>query len=800
MSLRRWSPLGKRLLFAAALAAAAYAREGSGDAVNQAIVWLPSGVAIAGLWLLGLGEWWVVALYTVVQRLLLGYDLGVTLPAAVGSTAEAVLGVVVLRRLGFETAFARLRDFLILLVAAATAPVASILASWIGRALFWSGAAMPFYSGWGGWWRMNALGVLVVVPAALTWLATPARPLRARRAVQAALVALGIVAAILGLIRLAPVSATGVMLLTVVLPLSLYAGVRFGPRGAASSGALAAIVVAITTSHGLGPYLSISPSERHAAIQVFELMLVAVPLVFGALIAEREAALVTGEHAEELRRSIQQALPDVTYRIRRDGLCVDLFLPAETEEPIPRSRIVGRNVRDFLQPDAAELVDRTIARVLAERAPVTVEYPLLVEGRRRIREARCVPYGDDEILAVVRDITDRKALEEQFRQSQKMEAVGKLAGGVAHDFNNLLMVIFGYADAIAHAVPAEGPIPSHVRAIRRAAERGAGLTRQLLAYSRQQLLCPKDLDLTAVVEQLGDMLRRLIGEDVRLVTCYESGDLWVRVDRSQMEQVILNLVVNARDAMPAGGELRIATSAVDLDASSASAHDGLHEGAYAALSVQDNGTGMTRDVQARAFDPFFTTKDQGKGTGLGLSMVYGIVKQSGGAVWLDSTPDSGTVVWIYLPRVAAPVETARTAESRSIEPVDATVLVVEDEPVVRELARQVLTNAGYRVLQATDGEQAIEVSRRHAGTIDLLVTDVVMPRLGGRELVRRLLAERPDVRVIFMSGYPDDAQGLGELAGPVGDFLQKPFAPSRLVEAARALLALRAVGDGSTVA
>jgi PAS domain S-box-containing protein len=793
--LHRGSPLARRLLFAAVLFASALVREGDGVVLGQAVIWLPSGLAVAGLWLLGLGEWWVVALCTVAQRVAFGYDPAGAVLAAAGSTAEAVLGVAILSRLRFDAAFARLRDFLAVVAAAAAAPVASILASWVGRAIVWTDPNLPLYARWGGWWRMNALGVLAVVPVAATFLAPSAEPRRFRRAAAAALAALGTAVAVVAAIRSVPEGVTGIMLLTLVLPVSLYAGMRCGPRGAASSGALAALVVAVATQHGMGPFVDLAPPDRHAALQAFELMLVAVPLAFAALVAEREGARAREEQAETRRRALESALPDVTYRIRRDGVCLDLFVPEEGEAPLRRSQVVGRDVREVLEPERADEVGRTIERVLSERTVVTTEYPLVVEGRRHVREARCVPYGDDEILAVVRDITDRKELEEQLRQSQKMDAVGKLAGGVAHDFNNLLTAIYGYAEAVADAAPAEGPIRAQVRQIREAAERAAGLTRQLLAYSRQQVLRPRILEPAAVVEQLGEMLRRVIGEDVRLVTRHESPEARIRADRSQLEQVILNLVVNARDAMPEGGEIRVETRAVNLEAWSPRPRVDLRPGRYVTILVRDTGKGMTPEVQARAFDPFFTTKEPGKGTGLGLSTVYGIVKQSDGAVWLDSEPGAGTSAWILFPRVEATLEAEEEPKRPSPDRHEATVLVVEDETVVRDLLREALEGAGYRVLDASDGEEALRVAGRHPGAIDLLVTDVVMPRLGGRALANRLLSERPGMRVIFMSGYSNDARDLPEFAG-TADFLQKPFPPSHLVDRVRSRLASEVVGGG----
>ncbi|MFN8651934.1 MAG: MASE1 domain-containing protein [Gemmatimonadales bacterium] len=388
------------------------------------------------------------------------------------------------------------------------------------------------------------------------------------------------------------------------------------------------------------------------------------------------------------------------------------------------------------------------------------------------------------------DITDRKLLEEQLRQAQKMEAVGKLAGGVAHDFNNLLTAIAGYADALLGSLP-EGGVPHQdALEITRAASRAAGLTRQLLAYSRQQILSPSVLDLREVVEQLGGMLRRLIGEDVRLITRHVGEEGLVRVDRGQIEQVILNLALNSRDAMPQGGTVTITTRVTVLDDATARVH-GLRAGPHVCLIVQDTGSGMNEAVRSRAFDPFFTTKEPGKGTGLGLSTVYGIVQQSGGSVQLDSTPGAGTAVRVYLPKV----EMMPAPLPEPVAPVPApalvqgvTTLVVEDEQLVRDLVCRTLKRAGYNVLVASHGEEALAISRATPGPIDLVVTDVVMPRMNGSQLASRLTAERPGIRVLFVSGYANDVLDVRGGLEPGTEYLQKPFTPSVLLDRVRELL------------
>ncbi|MBK8005107.1 MAG: PAS domain S-box protein [Gemmatimonadetes bacterium] len=398
--------------------------------------------------------------------------------------------------------------------------------------------------------------------------------------------------------------------------------------------------------------------------------------------------------------------------------------------------------------------------------------------------------ADGEVLhydGAVTDITAQKRLEAELRQAQKMEAVGKLAGGVAHDFNNLLTAIAGYAESLLDWAPAPAA-REDIQEIITASDRAARLTRQLLAFSRQQILTPEVLDVRVVVEHLGGMLRRLIGEDVEFVVQHAPGEGWVRADRGQLEQVILNLVVNARDAMPGGGTLTLATHAVELDAGVTHEFPDAVPGPHICLTVQDTGTGMAPEVLSRAFDPFFTTKQQGQGTGLGLSTVYGIVRQSGGSIRLESTPGSGTTVRVYLPRLADGPAGAVPGAAPLAAATTGTVLVVEDEALVRDLIARTMRRAGYRTLVAPDGQEALALEAAHPGRIDLLVTDVIMPRVGGRELADRLLARRPDLKILFVSGYTNESP-VPEAPAEGRAFLQKPFTPTELLGRVRALLA-----------
>ncbi len=381
-----------------------------------------------------------------------------------------------------------------------------------------------------------------------------------------------------------------------------------------------------------------------------------------------------------------------------------------------------------------------------------------------------------------------KRTQDQLLHAQKMEAVGRLAGGLAHDFNNILTTIIGYSEFLAGSMNKNDPRWADVQEIKRAAERAASLTRQLLAFSRRQVMRPQVLNLNALIGDLEKMLRRLIGEDIELITVLEP-DLWlVRADPSQIEQVILNLVINSRDAMPAGGEVTIETRNRWIDAEYAGQHLEVEPGPYVMLAVSDTGVGMDEEIQAHIFEPFFTTKEDGKGTGLGLATVYGIVKQSGGHIWFYSEPGIGTTFKIYLPRVkekARPLERKRpTSMPRGTE----TILVVEDEEIVRSLACRILAQYGYTVLEAGRPEQALQVAQDHEGPIHLLLTDVVMPGMGGREMADRLIAARPEMRVLFVSGYTNNTIAHHGVLEPGVAFLQKPFTPAALLHHVRKTL------------
>jgi two-component system cell cycle sensor histidine kinase/response regulator CckA len=459
-----------------------------------------------------------------------------------------------------------------------------------------------------------------------------------------------------------------------------------------------------------------------------------------------------------------------------------------------RSELLGMTIKDIRPPEEVPALMEEL------KAPAWPKSDWLRVWKHRRKDGAIIDVetgangitfqGRPAVLVLAHDVTEKKKLEAQLLQSQKMEAIGQLAGGVAHDFNNLLGVITGYTDLLLTDLGDEHPGTRRAEQIRKAADRAAGLTRQLLAFSRKQVLQPKVLDLNAVVLDVEKMLQRLIGEDIQLVTVLSEALGRVRADRGQIEQVIVNLSVNARDAMPRGGKLIIETANAELDAQYAGTHTEVTPGAYAMLAVSDTGHGMDAETMSHIFEPFYTTKEEGKGTGLGLSTVFGIVKQSCGHVGVYSEVEKGTTFRVYLPRVGEDGEATAYAPGLP-EPRRArgeTILLVEDADVLRMMIREMLESAGYEVLAEGSPEEALTVSETHSGPIHLVLTDVVMPQMSGPQLAERLKAKWPGVKVLYMSGYTDEAivhRGALEGGAP---FLQKPFTTEALLRKVGELL------------
>jgi len=482
--------------------------------------------------------------------------------------------------------------------------------------------------------------------------------------------------------------------------------------------------------------------------------------------------------------------------IAQDGLI--LFANPRVSEilGVPAEKIVGRPISCLIHPEDLDMVTAYhTKRMQGDQAPAYYEFRALTSAGEIVWLENSVVLtkweGGRAALSFLRDITQQKRLETQLVQSQKMEAVGRLAGGIAHDFNNLLTVITGYVSLILCRLGNENPFHKEMVEIQKAAEKTADLTRQLLAFSRKQVLQPKIVSLNHIVSGMEILLRRLIGEDIELSIVLEKNVPTVMVDPGQIGQIVINLAVNARDAMPKGGKLTIETKIIDLDDSFAQENPSLLHGPHVVLSVSDTGVGMDRETMSKIFEPFFTTKEKGKGTGLGLSTAYGIVNQSRGHISAESIPGKGTTFRIYLPKTDGIETSSEEVRSEEAGGGEETVLVVEDEPVVRTLVTEILAAKGYPVLSAGSGEEATLLSRDFKGPIHLLVTDVVMTGMNGRDLADRISAERPGIKVLFMSGYTDDAIGHHGVLEDGIEFLSKPFSPATLVNKVRKILDAR---------
>ncbi len=555
------------------------------------------------------------------------------------------------------------------------------------------------------------------------------------------------------------------------------------------AGLMTAVVCVLNSGY---VHVSRSPGAVYRISEVVHALLFAVT---AALICRFFARLHSAERAmrrsEEKFRSLVTNAPYGICRCTPDGLLLDAnpAMTAMLRCPTPTALSQQRLSELHRYPEQfSKLLDhgslKQIDGVRAEwkRCDNT---PIIVRlSGRPIRDEMQEPLFE----LFTEDVTERHALEQQFRQAQKMEAVGRLAGGVAHDFNNLLMVISGYCELLLERLGSDPELRSPAEEILNATDRAAALTRQLLAFSRKQVQTPRVLDLNGVVADHLKMLPRLIGEDIKLMFIPGALSGQVRVDAGQIQQVIMNLAVNARDAMPNGGKLIIETANVLLDEQYARQHPNVLPGEYVLLTITDTGTGMDAETQSHLFEPFFTTKGQ-KGTGLGLSTVYGIVEQSGGHVWAESELGQGTTFKIYLPHVAETGESA--GEERALPRASGgpeTILVVEDELALRSLTRVFLEAHGYTVLEAENGEAAILISAAHRGPVHLLLTDVIMPGMNGRELAEQLTTNRPEIRLLYMSGYTENAIGRNGTLDPQVNLLQKPFTSEMLARKVREVL------------
>jgi PAS domain S-box-containing protein len=802
---------GALLVGLAATAYFASARVGYAFSIPQGVVtlWPPSGIMLGLLVMSPKREWKFLLLGGLIGSLLSdwrsGYPLGLALAAAVANGTETLVASLVLTKLvRTPVGLSDLRSVMALTIGAAI--VSNGLTAWLGAAMLSYGFGTAPTEAWFVWWIGDGLGMLIVAPVVITWTAAAklARHFGPRRLLEALALGAGLAGAAFiafGLARDWPIKPGPY----VTFPFLFWAALRFGPAGAATACLILAAIATWRTALGHGPYAA--GSGPNAAMQVYAFLGLASlsSLIPAAALQERHVAVQRLRESRERYRTVVETATDAIITIDRESR-IEFANPAtERIFGYAPQELIGRELTVLMPAEQRPRHKEALRRYLDTRQKSFSWQAVALTGRHKdgheipleVSFGELVDGGRHVFTGILRDITDKRAtetalgkLEEQYRQSQKMEAIGLLAGGVAHDFNNLLTAILGYTTLVTEALDVDSPHREDLGEIKRAAEHATALTQQLLAFSRRQILAPRVIDLSDVLRRMEPMLRRLIGEHIEVIVRTPTSIGQIRADPGQIEQVVLNLAVNARDAMPDGGTLLIELADVTLDESYARRHVEAAAGPYVMLAVSDTGIGIAPETAARIFEPFFTTKPKGVGTGLGLSTVHGIVKQSGGSVWVYSEPGRGTTFKVYLPRVDDIAEPDRSADAIVAPPRrgSGTILIVEDADGVRRLAARVLEQEGYQVLIAATPTEGLEIAARHAGPIHLLLSDVVLPEISGRVLAERLLADRPGLRVLYMSGYTDDVVVHRGILNQEMPFLQKPFTPESLLRKVRDLI------------
>ncbi|HEX9130485.1 MAG TPA: MASE1 domain-containing protein [Gemmatimonadaceae bacterium] len=759
--------------------------------------WPPSGVALAALLLMGTRFWPGIALGAFIVNITGGIPPLAATGIAVGNTLEALVAVWLLTSFaGFRLPLERLRDVfaLVVLGAIASTPVSATIGVTV---LILSGGAagIPLRTIWLAWFLGDAIGILLVAPLILTWVTSARLRLSARDTIEASALVVVLVAFTAALFQ------TRFSYVYVIFPVTIWAALRFGPRGAATASFIVSALAIGYTVSGVGPFATSTAVNNLFQLDTFIALLALTSLTLAAAIAERRAV------ESALRRSRQQH-QDVVHHASVGVLRTDTDGKILLANPaLARilgydgpEQLIGRDMAGDVYWDPTQR-----SAIVARFEPVSEVTPLEVQWKRRDGSPIWVDVhgrlvsdsadGTAYFEGFIFDLTGRKNLELQFRQAQKMEAVGRLAGGVAHDFNNLLTVISSCTEFVLSDPTLPDEHRNDLGEVKKATDRATSLTRQLLAFGRTQVLRPSTIDLNDRLAELLPMLKRLFETaiDIRIET---APDLWaVRADPGQIEQVLLNLAINARDAMPDGGTLTFATenAVVTPERPTSNQEYTMKPGDYVLLRVRDTGVGMNEDIQRKIFEPFFTTKEIGKGTGLGLATAYGIVKQSGGYIKVHTAPGKGAEFLIYLPRTEAAPDKIVPREHQIDSPATGTVLVVEDEAGVRHALQRILTGGGYTVVTAANGAEALELFVARKQDIDLLITDLVMPAMGGRELARQCCSLRDTLKVIYLSGYTRDSLLSQQTFEEGTEFIEKPFTRDAILERiARVLGAERA--------
>jgi signal transduction histidine kinase/integral membrane sensor domain MASE1/CheY-like chemotaxis protein len=765
-------------------------------------VWPPTGIAIAGLLFLGVRAWPMIFVGAFVVNQITSGGWAASLVIAAGNTCEAVLAALLVQRFAHGLdAFSRVGDvFRFVLLAGVCSTTVSATIGVVSLSVFQGMAWRDVLTVWDTWWLGDMTGAIVVAPMLILWLTAP-RPRWTRlQWLEIAVIGLASVAlAWLIFIRFT------FPLAFLCLPICIWTAFRFGSREASAVMGLMSLIAVWGTVHARGPFAGESTNTALLSVQAFTAVTMLVGLVIGAAITERkrlEAGLerhVADRTAELQASESRLAEAQEVARIGSwewDLATQELWWSTELYrmwqvDPSAYRPTYERFLERIHQEDRAHVESRVL-HALETREPFEFDFRLIrcdgqersVFGKGRVIDGP----GGGRMVGIGQDITERKQLELQFQQAQKLEAVGLLAGGIAHDFNNLLTAIGGCTEIVLWNLADGDPDRLELMEVRKAVDRAAALTRRLLAFGRQQTLQPQVLDLNALVLGTETLLRRTIGEHIELSLDLDPHLEAIRIDPCQFEQVLLNLALNARDAMPSGGQLEFVTRTADVDENWARRHPPMTSGRYVHLTVTDTGIGMSAETCARIFEPFFTTKPSGHGSGFGLATSYGILKQSGGFIWVTSEEGRGASFDIYLPVVREPLSSLTLPRpfAQSTNGSE-TILLVEDDMAVRRLAETVLRKHGYAVLSARDGEEALAIAQRCRQTIDLLITDVVMPGVSGRDLAARLQADHAMLRVLYTSGYMRDAMvTLG--VQPSAPFLPKPFLPADLLSKTREVL------------
>jgi len=771
------------------------------------LVWPPTGIALAALTVLGLPYWPSVAVGALLANLATPVPPLTAALIATGNTLEALIAAGLVRRV--TGAAPRLETGTTVRALVLTIPLGALVSAGLGVTALRLGDGLEQSAGtaFAVWWTGDLLGGLVLAPLLLAWLLPRPTGAHTRGIVEIALLCLGTVAVaelLLGTVVRLPVLQQ-VDYLYLLFPFVIWAALRFGPRGATLATFTVAAVAVWHTSRGGGPFIGASGPATLFAASCYLAAVAVTGLALAAAVAHERAAAAaaTEQREEELRAALDAARMGTWSWSAVDDRVVWDRTMREIYHLEPDDSVA--TYADFLarvHPEDREYIAATIGRAMERGTRLDFEFRVvLADGRTRwIANRGRVRVGPGGkvigLTGVTSDVTERRATDQQLRQAQRMESIGRLAGGVAHEANNQMSVIIGATEFIRRHPALPIAIKADLEHIRRAAERTAAVTTQLLAFSRRQVLKPMVIDLNEVLQRFVPVLRRTMGEDCRVTLQLDPSLGPVKADPGQLEQVVLNLALNARDAMPGGGELSIETAVADVGEAAAPGDRGavMAPGRYASLSVGDTGRGMDRATLASVFEPFFTTKEVGRGSGLGLSTVYGIIKQSGGYIWASSEPGRGSTFQIYLPETAErPADRQRPSAGHPQPGVLAgrgeLILIVEDEEPVRKVAARALTEAGYRVLEAANGREALEQVARASYPVRLVLTDVVMPGMSGRELAARLAQVLPGTPVLFTSGYTDGEIFRRGLLAPQSDLLDKPFSPDAVVRAVRERLA-----------